>query len=141
MNHKEIESEYKNTDFDLKSNTPFDTLHNELKLSCIELHYTQSKDGNWHASYESNFDAHSLDFDEATNILLIIDALKALSKQAKAEFAACYLREFNLGFHCGDTWAFGHQISEAEVRSVAELECSIAVTHYPTRNSDGLQRI
>ncbi len=131
------DTEYANTDFDLKSNAPFETLHRELQMSCCVLHYTQGEDGNWHAIVEVDHDADYRDRDASMDILSIIDALNSLSNPAKEELVACYLREFNIGFHCWDSWAYVHQIPPPVVRAVADASCSIAVTLYPMRNTDG----
>jgi len=131
------DTDYINTDFDLKSNAPFETLHSELEMSCCVLHYTQGEDGNWHASVEADHDDDSSDRDAAMDILSIIEALNLLSNQAKEQLAACYLREFNIGFDCWDSWAYVHQIPQRVVRAVADASCSIAVTLYPMRNVNG----
>lgn len=44
---------YSNTDFDLKSASPFNSRQEELKKSCRLLHYTHGEDDNWHAIVES----------------------------------------------------------------------------------------
>ncbi len=131
------DTEYANTDFDLMSSVPFETLHSELQKSCRVLHYTRGEDGNWHAIVEADHDADSRDRDAATDILSIVEALNLLSKPAKEELAACNLREFNIGFHCWDSWAYVHQVPPPVVRAVADASCSIAVTLYPMRNVDG----
>jgi hypothetical protein len=137
LSNKEIETEYANTDFDLKSNTPFDTLHRELLGVCCVLQYAEGDDGRWHAIIEANHDDDSRDRIAAMDIGSILSALSSLSETAKEELAACCLREFNIGFHCGDSWAYVHQIPDTVVRSVAAASCSIAVTLYPMRNADG----
>lgn len=141
LSNKEIETEYANTDFDLKSNTPFDTLHAELLKVCCVLQYTEGDDGKWHASIEADHDDDSRDRDAAMDINSILSALRSLSETAKRELAACYLREFNIGFHCGDSWAYVHQVPQPVVRSVADASCSIAVTLYPMRNADGTPKM
>lgn len=131
------ETQYVNTDFDLKSATSFDTLHRELDRTCSVLHYAQGEDGHWHAIVES---AHDDECDSRTadmDIAALVAAINGLSPAAQAELHACYLREFNIGFHCWDTWAYQHSLSPATVRMVADAECSIAVTLYPMRNPDG----
>ncbi len=137
MSNEAIETEYANTDFDLKSSTPFDTLHRELLKDCCVLHYTEGDDGRWHAIIEADHNDDSRDRDAAMDILSILNALNSLSERAKAELTACDLREFNIGFHCGDTWAYVHHIPQTVVRSVADASCSLAVTLYPMRNADG----
>ena len=134
------ETEYANTDFDLKSATPFDTLQRELDESCCVLHYTHGDDDHWHSIVESSHDDECCEHDAKLDIAAIINAINALSPAAKAELAACYLREFNVGFHCWDTWAYVHTLPQAIVRAVADANCSLAVTLYPMRKSDGTAR-
>lgn len=71
----------------------------------------------------------------------MVEAIVALSPTAKAEFDACYLSEFNIGFDCGDSWGFVHHLPLQVVQAAAEAGCSIAVTLYPTRNPDGTPRV
>jgi hypothetical protein len=131
------ETEYANTDFDLKSKSPFDTLNRELEESCCVLHYTHGDDGHWHSSVESVLDDGESKRDAEMDILAIIEALKSLSLPAKAELESCYLREFNIGFRCCDTWAYVHTLKSFTVQAVADAGCSLSVTLYPMRNPDG----
>lgn len=131
---------YANTDFDLKSMTPFDTLNRELEKTCCVLHYTRGDDGHWHSIVESSHDDESCKRNAEMDIAAIIDAINALSADARAELDACYLREFNIGFHCWDTWAYVHSLPPIVVRSVADANCSIAITLYPMRNPDGIPK-
>ncbi|TWU35193.1 hypothetical protein Q31b_52890 [Novipirellula aureliae] len=131
------ETEYANTDFDLKSATPFDTLQRELDESCCVLHYTHGGDGHWHSIVESSHEDESDNRNAELDIAAILEAVNRLSPVAKAELHACYLREFNIGFHCWDTWAYIHTLPNAIVRAIADANCSIAVTLYPMRNPDG----
>lgn len=135
------ETEYANTDFDLKSETPFDTLQSELDKTCTVLHYTLGDDGHWHSIVESSHDDEDNEAsghgNAETDIVAIINAIKMLTPAAKAELDACYARDFNIGFHCWDTWAYVHSVPAAVVRQVADVNCSIAVTLYPMRNPDG----
>lgn len=137
LSNKAIETEYANTDFDLKSNAPFDTLHAELEKICCVLQYTEGGDGRWYAIVEADRNDDSRDRDAAMDINSLLCALSSLSVTAKEELAACCLREFNIGFHCGDSWAYVHQIPQSVIRSVADASCSIAITLYPMRNADG----
>ena len=115
------DTEYANTDFDLKSETPFETLHRELDASCRVLHYTHGEDGHWHSIMESSHGDDTSTRDASMDILAMIDAINALSAAAKAEFNECYLREFNIGFHCWDTWAYVHTVRPDVVRAVADV--------------------
>jgi hypothetical protein len=132
-----IGTEYANTDFDLKSKTPFDVLNRELDRMCCVLHYTHGDDDNWHSIVESEHDEESSERSAEQDILSMLDAIKSLSPAARAELDACWLRAFNIGFHCWDTWAYVHQLPRHVVRAIADAGCSIAVTLYPMRNIDG----
>ena len=136
-----IESEYANTDFDLKSTSSFDNLHRELAAACCLLHYTQGDDGDFHACFESDHDGESKITGAERDIMLMVDAIRSLSLVARAELDACHLREFNIGFHCGDTWAFTHSIPHRTVSAASDVGCSIGVTLYPSRHPDGTQRM
>src|SRR4051794_24142906 len=121
------ETEYTNTDFDLKSTVPFDALHRELENSCRVLQYTHGEDGHWHSIVESSHSDESRNRNAEMDITVIIPAINTLSPRAKAELNACYLREFNIGFDCWDTWAYVHRVPAAAVQSVSDANCSIAV--------------
>ncbi|MEO1523589.1 MAG: hypothetical protein AAFU78_22815 [Cyanobacteria bacterium J06633_2] len=134
------ETEYVNTDLDLKSASPFDTLKFELNQTSCVLHYTHDEDGHWYSSVESSHDDETENRNAEIDILAMIDAINSLSPAAKAEFDSCYLREFNIGFHCWDTWAYVHTLPSAVVQAVANAGCSLAVTLYPMRNPAGSSR-
>ena len=132
------ETRYTNTELDLKSATAFDALNRELGQRCNVLHYTHCEDGRWYSIVESaHWDEEERDRRAAQDILAMIDAIRALSPIARAEFDACSTREFNIGFDCWDTWSYVHALPSAVVLAVADLGCSLAVTLYPMRNPDG----
>ena len=140
---KPKETLYTNTDFDLKSRSPFDSLSKELEATCCVLHYTHGEDGNWHSIVESTLsDQESLaDKTAEMDIRFILDALARLSPKSKSELDSCFMKEFNIGFDCWDTWSYVHSLPNEMIRGIAELSCSIAVTLYPMRNPDGVHRI
>ncbi|MGD1952251.1 MAG: hypothetical protein ACFB14_21775 [Leptolyngbyaceae cyanobacterium] len=131
------ETEYINTDFDLKSKSSFDTLNRELDQMCCVLHYTHGEDGHWHSTVESANPDETSKRNAEMDILAIIAVLNALSPAATVELASCYLREFNIGFHCWDTWAYVHTLPSPVVQAIANADCSLAVTLYPMRDPDG----
>ena len=104
------------------------------------LHYGCGDDGHYHASYESDCDGESTESGAARDILLIIDVLNSLSEVAKNELESCYLREFNVGFECGDSWAYLHSIPHNALAATVNAGCSLAVTLYPMRHPDGKPR-
>ncbi|MBA4015696.1 MAG: hypothetical protein C0483_00765 [Pirellula sp.] len=132
-----VETEYANTDLDLKSATAFDALNRELQQSCSVVHYTRGDDGCWHSIVESSESAEEQDRHATKDIVAMLNAVQRLSPIARAEFDACSLREFNIGLNCWDTWSYVHALPTEVVRAVADAGCSIAVTLYPMRNPDG----
>lgn len=139
---KSRDTRYVNTDLDLKSSSPFECLIRELEMSCTVLHYTHGEDGHWHSIVESSYpeEEHSKDRNGAMDIRLILDNLKGLSSQARLELQNCYMKEFNMGFDCWDTWSYVHSLPVDILRQAAELSCTIAVTLYPMRDTDGKPR-
>ena len=104
------------------------------------LHYGSGDDGHYHASYESDHDDESTESGAERDILLIVDVLNSLSDTAKGELESCCLREFNVGFECGDSWAYVHSIPHYALAAIANAGCSLAVTLYPMRHPDGKPR-
>ncbi|MFK8114028.1 MAG: hypothetical protein AB8B91_17630 [Rubripirellula sp.] len=132
-----IESNYANTDFDIRSPKAFGVLNAELSSACCVLHYSKAEDGTWWASYEAN----RLN-DSATNdILAFIDVVRSLSDAAKLEFSNCTTRDFNVGIHCWDTWAYNLMLPQRVVAAVADVGCSVSFTLYPMREPDGSPKI
>lgn len=134
-----VDTEYAATDFDLESRSPFDTLQRELADTCCLLHYSGGTDG-WSATVESNGGEDCTRSDAIADIRALLDAIEQLSSTARQELAECHRREFNLGFHCWDSWAFVQALPADLVRDVAQAGCSIAVTLYPMRHPDGTPR-
>lgn len=132
-----VDSEYANTDFDIRSATRFDALHAELSAACCMLHYSEAADGSWWASYE----ADQLNPDAATDIMAMLAVVESLSDAARAEFSACYMRDFNIGFHCWDSWAYNHALPASVVSAVARAGCSMSITLYPMRGPDGTPKV
>jgi hypothetical protein len=105
------------------------------------LHYTEGDDGNWLACIEANHEENlSTESGAARDILALLSAIENLTERAREELAVCYLREFNIGFECWDSWAYLHKIPTEVIRAVADVECSLAVTLYPMRKLDGTPR-
>jgi hypothetical protein len=133
--HESMETRYLSTELDLKSRHAFDVLHRELSGACVCYHYVQRDDGDWIARFVvfSDEDAENAE----ASILELLGEINQLSRAARAEFDKCYLREFDIGIECWDTWGYMHAVSVEVVRAVAEVGCSIGVTLYAMRNPDG----
>jgi len=133
----EYATQYSNTDLDLKSATSLDALATELRANCDVLHCTTGDDGNWHMTVESSHDENTTDRNAAIDIPAILDAIATLSDVAKLQFDGCFVRDFNIGFECWDTWAYNHPLPNDVLRSISEAGCTLSMTLYPMRKPDG----
>lgn len=70
-----------------------------------------------------------------------IEVLNQLTEVAKQQLADCTTRDFNVGVHCWDTWAYNIALPPSIVAAVAGAGCSISFTLYPMREPDGTPKI
>ena len=73
--------------------------------------------------------------------MTILTAVDSLSDAAKEQLARCFIRDFNIGFDCWDSWAYNHALPNSVVAAVAHANCSISVTLYPMREEDGTPKL
>ena len=132
-----VETNYANTDLDLLSSVAFDALNAELSASCCQLHYEETPGSAWSACYEAN----QLNSDAASDIGPMLDAIANLSDLARAQLSECSKRDFNIGFHCWDSWAYNYSLPFDLLASVASAGFSLSITLYPMRNADGTPKI
>ncbi len=132
-----VDTNYANTDLDLLSPIAFDVLNGELFDSCCQLHYAETKDGTWWASYEAN----QLNSNAPNDIRALLAAIDRLSDSAKTQLAACSKRDFNVGFHCWDSWGYNYSFPMGLLKMVSNAGFSISVTLYPMREIDGTPKI
>ena len=130
-------TKYCNTDLDLKSESSLELLAEELEPDCDVLHCAAGDDGNWHMLVESSHGEITANRSAELDIPAILDVIAKCSPNAKLQFDACFLREFNIGFGCWDSWGYNHKLSHDVIRSIADAGCTLAVTLYPMRNPDG----
>src|SRR5207253_3144816 len=113
---------YMNTDLDLVAPIDLATLATALTARGVfPLHVTQAKDGLWYAIFENDGDYSRLDLPENA-ISVMLDAIEAIDKRSRAVWSKCSLREFNIGYECGDKpWAFNNGLTNATLRRMAKL--------------------
>lgn len=133
-------TQYSNTDLDLKSRSSLELLASELRSSCCVLHCTLGDDGNWHMTVESDHDLNTCDSNASIDIPHMLESVSKLTSAAKRQFDDCYLRDFNIGVECWDSWAYNHAIPAHIVLAVADAGCSLSFTLYPMRRPDGTPR-
>lgn len=132
-----FDTNYANTDLDLISPVAFDALNGELSESCCQLHYAEMTDGSWSASYEAN----QLNSDASNDIGALLAAIERLSDLAKSQLEACSTRDFNVGFHCWDSWGYNYPFPMALLKIVSNAGFSMSITLYPMREIDGTPKI
>jgi len=132
-----VETNYANTDFDLRSPVAFDELDAELSTLCCKLQYDRAPDGVWWASYEAN----QLNDSAENDISAFLAAIDELSETARSQLSSCTKRDFNIGFHCWDSWAYNLHLPRTLVAAVANSAASISITLYPMREPDGTPKI
>lgn len=123
--------QYLNTDLDLAAAVPLGPLVSELGRHGIrELYCSLGQDGNWHATLET-----SEQFAEPeTNIAVMLDAFESLSRAKRRLWSKCSMREFNIGYDCGDEpWAFNNGVTSETLQRLAAAKASLRITLYPHR--------
>lgn len=119
--------QYLNTDLELVSTRPLDTLGTEMTALELCGHVTCADDGMWYAMFE----APNADEPEP-NILKLLDALDRLSHAAIAVLRKCTKIEFNIGYECGDAPPSHNQsLSHNTLCRLVRHGASLRVTIYP----------
>ncbi len=124
---------YLNTDLVLTSPAALTALSAEFDHSCCVLYEQQDDDGNWHLSVESNATENVAAADDIQKMLSV---LAALSPAAKQQWDSCTQRDINIGFDCGDTWAYPHSLPHDALRMIVDAGCTLSLTLYPIRDED-----
>ena len=122
---------YINSDLVLASKTAIDRLCDAFDHKCCVLYQQQDDDGNWHASIESD---RIENISAADDIQKMLEVIPQLGDDAREQWDNCFGREINIGFECGDTWAYPHSLPNSIVREIADAECTLAITLYPIRD-------
>jgi hypothetical protein len=127
------EIRYVNTDLELRSTadlTAFGATLTQRGFFVMQL--TQADDGLWWANFE--LDNELNDSEPEVTIAAMLDVLEDLPRRLKRDWKACMLREFDIGYDCGDKpWAFSQVLSAELLRRIAAIGASIGITLYPNR--------
>lgn len=122
---------YLNTDLDLISAVDLSALAAALETCGVfPLHVSRVDDGQWRATFETK-----RQFTEPeSNIAAMLTAVESLTKSMRAAWAACKLRDFNIGYDCGvQPWAFNQGLSSELLWRMAKAGASMRITLYPDR--------
>lgn len=126
---------YLNTDLDLASPHDLSALTAHLDRAGLTVLDSQRRDdGLWHAIVET-----LEPFDEPEDsIAALLDVIESLPQPRRADWDACTLRDFNLGFDCGDgPWEYNKGLATDLLRRIVSVGGSVRVTIYPQTHDAG----
>jgi hypothetical protein len=127
-----VKISYLNTDLDVTAPCDLSPLVVALAARGVgALHVTQSDDGAWYSILSAEPIGIATTEPEPT-LLAMLDAIEALKGEAKQIWSECSIREFNIGYDCGDEpWAFNNGLSNATLQRIAATGASLRITIYP----------
>jgi hypothetical protein len=92
------------------------------------MHVTNGEDGYWYATFEIDL-PHQ---DPESTIRVMLEAIESLDDDAPRIWSDCKLREFDIGYSCGDEpWAYNHGLTNETLLRIAALGASLRITLYP----------
>jgi len=134
-----MDSFYSNTDLDLVAEVDISELVEVFRAKCLVLSYDRAGDGKWYATVEASLDAakiqdpcRSID----SHMMSLLSVAEHLESIPRMQWNSCVKRDFNIGFECGDTWAFSQTISQDVVGRAAAIGCTVTITLYPIDRQD-----
>ena len=118
---------YLNTDLDIASRSDLAALAAAFEAhGLLALHVARGEDGHWHGRFET---AAQFGNPEDT-IAAMLDVIEGLPAAARSEWDACTMREFNIGYACGDARLFENRLSHGLLSRIARAGASIGVSLY-----------
>lgn len=123
---------YLNTDLDIVSEKDLTQLDAAMRAGRVEpLHVTHCDDGLWRAIFETK----ELCIDEPEkSIAIMLTAIESFDTKTRRIWSQCELREFNIGYDCGDEpWEFNQGLSSKLIARIARSGASLRITLYPDR--------
>jgi hypothetical protein len=114
------ETHYLNTDLELVAPCDLAPLADALvHRGFVALHVSDSQyeDGSWHAAFETEEQFQEPD----QTIAAMLTAIEALDEPSRSLWEACTIREFDIGYDCGDEpGRFIQQIKTATIARIAQ---------------------
>lgn len=131
MAHRD--THYSNTDLDLVADTDIGELIDVFRDKCHLLSYAH-QNSQWCATIEASITSANLD-DLSRSIERDLDTLLSVAENLGGtplkQWQLCVKRDLNIGFECGDTWAFAQTFSHDILRRATSMGCSLSITLYP----------
>ncbi len=122
---------YLNTDLDLVSEQDLRPLTEAFKASGLSpLHVAAADDGRWFATLET--DQQFSEPEQTVAVMLTV--IEQLVPALRHCWDRCELREFNIGYDCGnEPWAFNQGLSNSLLGRIAAAGATLRITIYPQR--------
>ena len=126
---------YLNTDLDLRAAKDLAPLAAALEALGVHPLFPPSNEGAESCVTLETDDYHR---EPETTMTAMLAAIESLDGEAGAAWEACTLREFNIGYDCGDRpWAFNTGLSNRTLRRLAAAGATLRITLYPQRTPAG----
>lgn len=128
-----MQTRYRNTDFDLISNTTLDTLVKYFeKSSMIPISNFHDNQGNHHVTFEIiDEDNQTLHDSAETTINAMLSVIEQLPPQETAILNQCDVREFNTAYDLGtEPHDFNEGISQETLKNMSQFHTSFRITLY-----------
>jgi hypothetical protein len=129
------ETRYLTADLDLVASCDLAPLADALALrGMFALHVSQREDRAWIATFETDEEFAAPD----QNIAAMLAAIEGLDEASRSVWASCNVREFNIGYECGDgPRCFSQHIATATLAKVAAAGATVRITLYPAEQPAG----
>lgn len=126
---------YLNTDLDLESASDLTELVNALEAQgMFTLHLTHAENGKWSARLETGESFA----EPGESIAAMLGALDSLPQAYRQVWENCELKEFNIGYDCGDEpWAYNQGLTSELLRQMTEHNMTLRWTLYPAAADTG----
>ncbi len=97
------------------------------------MYVTHGTDGLWYATLET---VESFNEPEP-NIAAMLAVVETFDNSLRSAWDGCSLREFNIGYDCGqEPWAFNQSLSAELLSRIAAVGASLRSTLYHDREQD-----
>jgi hypothetical protein len=124
-----LKTHYLNTDLDLQAQLDLAPLADSLShRGFYVFHILQHEDGSWSARFETEERFE----DPESNIAAMLTAIESLEEPARSLWTACTIREFDIGYDCGqEPEAFRQHLTATTLTRIAQVGGSVVITLYP----------
>ena len=125
---------YLNTDLDLISAENLSSLAAQFEAAgMFTLYVGPHNEGLWSA----RFDIDTRHHEPQSTIGAMVDVIESLGEQHRSTWFSCTMREFNIGYDCGDEpGAFTQGLPSELLGRIAALRASLGITLYPERPNE-----